>query len=87
MTVWSTTNVALPFNEWSNMGNPTEVSPGNYQFSDPSAANLSQRFYYVTSPQSLGFGFEQTACSRQMRGQAVFLLCLDFHLDSPAVHT
>jgi len=49
-TVWGTTNLALPFNQWQNLGNPTEVSQGNYQFNDLQATNKSQRFYKVTSP-------------------------------------
>jgi len=49
-TVWSTTNLTLPFNQWQNLGNPTEVSPGNYQFTDLQATNESKQFYKVTSP-------------------------------------
>jgi len=49
-SVWTTTSLATPFNQWVNLGNPTEVSPGNYQFTDAQATNNSQRFYTVTSP-------------------------------------
>jgi hypothetical protein len=48
--VWETTNVALPFKQWTSLGNPTEVSPGNYQFTDPESATNAPRFYTVTSP-------------------------------------
>ncbi len=49
-TIWGSTNVALPFSQWSNLGHPSEVSSGNYQFSDVQATNKPARFYEVTSP-------------------------------------
>ena len=49
-TVWSTTNLATPFNQWVNLGSPTEVSFGTYSFTDAQATNNTQRFYTVTSP-------------------------------------
>ena len=49
-TVWGSTNVALPFSQWSNLGHPTEVTAGNYKFSDIQATNQPARFYEVTSP-------------------------------------
>jgi len=51
-TVFASTNVALPFAQWSNLGVVTEnpLGSGQYQFSDPDAANHAQRFYRVTSP-------------------------------------
>jgi hypothetical protein len=49
-TVWGTTNVALPFNQWSNLGHPTETTPGQYQFSDPQASGYSRRFYRISQP-------------------------------------
>jgi hypothetical protein len=48
-TVWGTTNVALPFNQWDNLGHPTETPPGTYNFTDSNATN-SGGFYRVTSP-------------------------------------
>jgi autotransporter-associated beta strand protein len=48
-TVLATTNIALPLNQWSNLGTATEVSPGNYQFSDPNATNSSQ--FYILQTQ------------------------------------
>jgi hypothetical protein len=48
--VWGTTNVALPFNQWSNLGHPTETTPGQYQFSDPQASGYSRRFYRISQP-------------------------------------
>ncbi|HEX3624799.1 MAG TPA: immunoglobulin domain-containing protein [Verrucomicrobiae bacterium] len=52
-TIWGTTNIALPFNQWSNLGHPTEVPAGGYStydFTDPSATGKPQEFYRVTSP-------------------------------------
>jgi len=49
-SVWFTTNLALPFKQWQNLGHPTEGSPGNYQFNDSQAIIQTQRFYSVTSP-------------------------------------
>ncbi len=49
-TIWSTTNLTLPFNQWQNLGHPTELPVGTYQFNDSHATNVPQRFYRVTSP-------------------------------------
>jgi hypothetical protein len=49
-TIWGTTNLSLPFGQWSNLGHPAEVSSGNYQFTDVQATNKPARFYKVTSP-------------------------------------
>jgi len=48
--VLASTNVALPFAQWSILGAPVESTPGTYQFTDPQATNSPQRFYRVTSP-------------------------------------
>ena len=49
-TVWSTTNLALPFVQWQNLGHPTENPAGQYQFIDSQAVGKPQQFYKVTSP-------------------------------------
>ena len=52
-TVWASTDLALPFSDWTRMGHPVETSEGSYslyQFTDPQANNNVQRFYRVTSP-------------------------------------
>ena len=51
-SVWATTNLALPFNQWSLLGAPLEspAGSGQFQFTDPQAANSAQRFYRVSSP-------------------------------------
>jgi len=51
-TVFATTNLARPFNTWSNLGPALEIPSGSgqFQFTDPQATNFSSRFYNVTSP-------------------------------------
>ena len=50
-TVWSTTNIALPFNQWNNLGHPEyELPAGTYNFIDQSGATNGAEFYRVTSP-------------------------------------
>jgi hypothetical protein len=45
--VYTSTNVALPFSQWTLLGQATEVSPGNFQFSDAHATNATE-FYRLT---------------------------------------
>ncbi len=51
-TVFATTNMALPFNLWSNLGVALETPAGSgqFQFTDTNAATSSLRFYHVASP-------------------------------------
>lgn len=49
-TVFTTTNLGLPFTNWTTLGSATEVSPGQFHFTDPQATNNSKRFYRVRSP-------------------------------------
>jgi hypothetical protein len=49
-TVLASTNPALSFASWTTLGQATEISPGQYQFSDPQATNSQSRFYRVRSP-------------------------------------
>ena len=51
-TVLASTNVALAFSQWSNLGTVLEspLGSGQYPFTDPHATNYSRRFYKVTSP-------------------------------------
>ena len=46
-TALAATNLALPLANWSELGGVTEISPGQFQFTDPEAANRTQRFYGV----------------------------------------
>ncbi|HEY9173433.1 MAG TPA: kelch repeat-containing protein [Verrucomicrobiae bacterium] len=48
--VLATTNPALPPSNWTALGGVTELAPGQFQFSDPQAANFPQRFYRLRSP-------------------------------------
>jgi DNA-binding beta-propeller fold protein YncE len=49
-TVWSTTNLSLPFTNWTMLGTLTNVGSGIFGFTDPTATNDQQRFYRVTAP-------------------------------------
>ena len=49
-TVLTTTNLALRLNQWSVLGPPTQISPGQYQFTDSTSTNSRTRFYEVISP-------------------------------------
>jgi hypothetical protein len=51
-TVFASTNVSLPFAQWSNLGHATEAPAGSgqFQFTDPQATNNKARFYRVRSP-------------------------------------
>jgi hypothetical protein len=48
--VLSTKNLALSLSNWSSVTGLTEVSPGQFQFTDTQTTNTSQRFYRVRSP-------------------------------------
>jgi len=43
--VLASTNLALPLTNWTVLSGVTEVSPGQYQFTDPQATNYLQRYY------------------------------------------
>ena len=49
-SVLSTTNLTLPVSNWTDVGGVTEISPGQYQFTDLQATNGGQRFYRLKSP-------------------------------------
>ena len=49
-TVWTTTNVSLPFTNWTSLGLAASNGFSQYQFADPMATNSPQRFYRVSSP-------------------------------------
>ena len=48
-TVFASTNIGTIFSNWTSLGNATEISPGQFQFTDPTT-NLPRRFYRVVSP-------------------------------------
>ena len=49
-TVLRSTNVGLPLSNWTVVGTATEISPGEYQFSDPGAQTNVQRYYRIRWP-------------------------------------
>jgi hypothetical protein len=49
-TALTTTNLALPLTNWTVLGSIPEISPGQFQFTDPGATNYPRRFYMVVSP-------------------------------------
>jgi len=50
--VLASTNLAMPSSNWPTIGPAAEMPPGSgqFQFTDPQATNLPQRFYRVQSP-------------------------------------
>ncbi|PYI82352.1 MAG: hypothetical protein DME26_17940 [Verrucomicrobia bacterium] len=49
-TALATTNLSLPSSNWIALGLATEISPGQFQFTDTAATNLPYRFYQIRSP-------------------------------------
>jgi hypothetical protein len=43
-------DASLPFGNWSFLIAPTEVSPGQFQFTDPLAGTAPRLFYRATCP-------------------------------------
>lgn len=48
--VLTTTNLAFPLSQWTALGGVVEISPGQFQFTDPQATNSPQRFYRAYAP-------------------------------------
>lgn len=49
-TVLTSSDVSLPLQSWTSIGSPIEVSPGQFQFTDPQPTNRTVTFYRVRSP-------------------------------------
>jgi hypothetical protein len=49
-SVFTSTNPAAPFTDWAPVGQATEISAGQFQFTDPQPASGSQLFYRVRWP-------------------------------------
>jgi hypothetical protein len=49
-SVCYTTNLSVPFSNWTVLNTITESPPGHFQFTDSQATNGGQRFYRVRSP-------------------------------------
>jgi hypothetical protein len=45
--VLGSTDIFLPLTNWTKLGMATEISPGQFQFTDPDTTNFAQRFYRV----------------------------------------
>lgn len=48
--VFAAPDPALPSASWTPLGYPAETAPGQYHFTDPTAANHPRRVYRVTAP-------------------------------------
>jgi len=48
--VLATTNLSQPSSNWTALGGITELSPGQFQFTDAQATNTPQRFYRLRAP-------------------------------------
>jgi hypothetical protein len=49
-TILVSPDLSLPLSQWTSLGSATEVSPGQFQVTDPAAQTNQQRFYRVRSP-------------------------------------
>jgi hypothetical protein len=49
-TVLASTDLTLPMSNWTVLGSVTEVSPGQFQCTDPQPTNRPRRFYRISSP-------------------------------------
>ena len=49
-TLWSTTNLSVPFTNWIREGTPSNTTGNQFQFTDTKSTNSPQKFYRVTSP-------------------------------------
>jgi hypothetical protein len=49
-TVYGTSNLTLPFTDWTSQGSATEISSGQFQFTNSSGVGNQANFYRVTSP-------------------------------------
>jgi hypothetical protein len=42
--------MSLPMTDWTALGGVVEISPGQFQFTDPQATNSPKRFYRAFAP-------------------------------------
>lgn len=49
-TVFSTTNLSLPFANWTSVGTASNIAPGLFQFTSAPLTNDAERFFMVRSP-------------------------------------
>jgi hypothetical protein len=49
-SVIGSTDILLPSSNWTPLGAAIEISPGQFQYTDPETTNAAQQFYRVRSP-------------------------------------
>ena len=49
-SILASTNLALPLSQWTVIGAPTQMVPGQFQFTDPAALLCPSRFYSARWP-------------------------------------
>lgn len=49
-TILCTSNILQPLSNWTEFGRASEISPGQFQFRDTSAATNTHRYYLIRSP-------------------------------------
>jgi len=49
-TVLSSTNLTMPLASWTVLGAPSNIAPGQFEFTSQPMANAAQRFYILRSP-------------------------------------
>ncbi len=49
-SILGSADLSAPFTNWTVLGVAMEVSPGDFQFTDLQATNVSKRFYIIRSP-------------------------------------
>ena len=49
-SVLRTPDLMLPLSNWVTIGHPTEISPGNFEFTDTTVTNAQKDFYRVSWP-------------------------------------
>ena len=52
LNVYGTTNLTVPFSQWTLLGHPVEVSSGNYVYTNTAATNGA--FYYTVNTNNVG---------------------------------
>ena len=48
--ILATADLSTPLTNWPALGTPTETSPGQFQFTDPSPSTHTQRSYRIRTP-------------------------------------
>ena len=49
-SIIAATDITLPIANWTTLGTASEITSGQFQFSDAQAGNFSRRFYRVIEP-------------------------------------